>query len=159
VAVSVVRRERRYLQLARNALGSFGRHRRHRRPPERLRVTGRIGNAPGDDGREGRPCRTGSCDSERLDRLVDDEIVIDDAEYGLVVRGVIEAARDHLATSEAPGEVVARAADHLLSYARQLYITKRLRQAREIELDLFDEQYETRAANEAFDERILGRSD
>ena len=57
------RRERRYLQLARNALGSFGRHRRHRRPPERLRVTGRIRNAPGDGGRKGRPCRTRSCDS------------------------------------------------------------------------------------------------
>jgi hypothetical protein len=45
---------------------------------------------------------------ERLGRLVEEELVIDDAEYGIVVRGVIEAARDHLATSEASGEALDR---------------------------------------------------
>jgi hypothetical protein len=69
----------------------------------------------------------------RLDEVNGPELLIDDSEYGIIIRAVVEGTRAYLVRSGAGDEVVAAASEELLAHARHLYVAKWLREGLDVE--------------------------
>jgi hypothetical protein len=97
-----------------------------------------------------------------LNEVNGDGLLIDDAEYGVVVRAVVEGVEAHLLRSGVEEDVVASAVEELFAHARRHFVAGWLRQALEDELDVgrrVDEEEEARSARLVFDSMVRGRHD
>lgn len=128
----------------------------HSGPPGRRAAAGR--NRPGD-------VAPGELALARvilrhLDEVMDGELAMDDAEYGTIVRAIVDGAAIHLRESRVPEEVARGAAADLLRHAQNLYVGRWLREAAEAGADAeedWDEEAEKRLARQAFERATGGR--